>query len=102
VDSLDAMLSQEVAKVAAEGVTEAELTKAKNSFRAQAINDRQQALNVAVALNLARMYLGSADAVNTSFDRYMKVTLDDIKRAAAKYLRADNALVLILSSETTS
>jgi predicted Zn-dependent peptidase len=32
----------------------------------------------------------------------MKVTLDDIKRAAAKYLRADNALVLILSSETTS
>ena len=54
VDSLDALLSQEVAKVAAEGVTEAELTKAKNNFRAQAINDRQQALNVAVALNLAR------------------------------------------------
>jgi predicted Zn-dependent peptidase len=32
----------------------------------------------------------------------MNVTLEDIKRAAAKYLRRDNALILILSSETTS
>jgi zinc protease len=102
VDSVDALLSAEVARVVAEGVTEQELTKAKNNYRAQAINERQQAMNVAAAVNQARMFLGSADAVNTAFDRYMNVTLEDIKRAAAKYLRRDNALILILSSETTS
>ncbi len=102
VDSVDALLSAEVAKIAADGVTEAELTKAKNNYRAQLINEQQQALNVAVALNQARMFLGAPDAVNGAFDRYMKVTLDDIKRAAAKYLVPQNALILILSSETAS
>ena len=42
------------------------------------------------------MYLGSAGAINTDLQRYMKVTKDDIKRVAQQYLRADNSVVILI------
>ena len=98
-DSLDKLLAAAIARVGAEGVTAQELTKAQNGVRANLILQRQTALNTAEALQTAKMFLGSADAVNGMLDRYMKVTVDDIKRVAAKYLRPDNSLILTVSSE---
>jgi predicted Zn-dependent peptidase len=95
-DSLDKLISIEIAKVVSDGVTEAELTKAKNSRRAGAIFGRQQALNTAEAIQSASMFLGSAEAINTDLDRYMKVTKDDIKRVAQQYLRPDNSTVILI------
>jgi predicted Zn-dependent peptidase len=95
-DSLDRLISIEIAKVVADGVTDAELTKAKNSRRAGAIFGRQQALNTAEAIQSASMFLGSAEAINTDLDRYMKVTKDDIKRVAQRYLRPDNSTVILI------
>jgi zinc protease len=95
-DSLDRLISIEIAKVVADGVTDAELTKAKNSRRAGAIFGRQQALNTAEAIQSASMFLGSAEAINTDLDRYMKVTKDDVKRVAQRYLRPDNSTVILI------
>jgi zinc protease len=99
IDSVDRLLAAEMARVAAEGVSDAELTKAKNAYRASTIEDRQRALNVAEALHTADMFLGSYEAVNTSLDRYMKVTADDVKRVAATYLRPDNSFVITIVPE---
>ena len=90
------MLAAEAARVAAEGVTEAELTKAKNAYRASTIQERQEALAVAEALHTADMVLGSYEAVNTLVDRYNKVTADDLKRVAATYLRPENSTVITI------
>jgi predicted Zn-dependent peptidase len=95
-DSLDKLISREIAKVVADGVTDAELTKAKNSRRASEIFGKQQALNTAEAIQSANMFLGSPEAVNTDIDRYMKVTKDDIKRVAQQYLRPDNSTVILI------
>ncbi len=95
-DSLDKLISIEIAKVVSDGVTDAELTKAKNGRRAGAIFGRQQALNTAEAIQSASMFLGSAEAINTDLDRYMKVTKDDIKRVAQQYLRPDNSTVILI------
>ena len=95
-DSLDKLIAKEFAKVVADGVTDAELTKAKNSRRAREIFGKQQALNTAEAIQSANMFLGSAEAVNTDIDRYMKVTKDDIKRVAQQYLRPDNSTVILI------
>lgn len=95
-DSLDKLISKEIAKLAADGVTDAELTKAKNSRRADEIFGKQQALNVAESIQSATMYLGNPAAVNTDLDRYMKVTKDDIKRVAQQYLRPDNSTVILI------
>jgi predicted Zn-dependent peptidase len=98
-DSLDKLLAGEIAKVGAGGVSAAELTKAQNSVRANLILQRQTAMSTAEALHTAKMFLGSPDAVNTMLDRYMRVTADDIRRVAAKYLRPDNSYILTISAE---
>ncbi|MEO7456857.1 MAG: pitrilysin family protein [Gemmatimonadaceae bacterium] len=95
-DSLDKLIAKEIAKVSADGVTDAELAKAKNSRRASNIFGLQQSLNVAESIQSASMYLGNAAAVNTDLERYMKVTKEDIKRVAEKYLRADNSTVILI------
>ena len=95
-DSLDKLITAEIAKVAADGVTDAELSKAKNGRRANAIFGRQQALNTAEALQSANMFLGSPDAVNSDLERYMKVTKEDITRVAQQYLRPDNSTVILI------
>jgi zinc protease len=95
-DSLDKLMSKEIAKVASEGVTDEELAKAKNSRRASNIFGLQQALNVAESIQAANMYLGDPAAVNTALERYMKVTKEDLKRVAQQYLRADNSTVILI------
>jgi len=101
IDSLDRQLASEIARLSREGVTAAELSKAQNSYRASQINDRQRALNVAEALHRATMFLGSPEAINTDLQRYLRVTPEDIKRVAAKYLRPDNSLILIITPKET-
>jgi predicted Zn-dependent peptidase len=95
-DSVDKLISAEIAKVVSNGVTDDELAKAKNRRRASMIFGKQQALNTAESIQAANMYLGSAAAVNSELDRYMKVTTADIKRVAQQYLRPDNSTVILI------
>jgi zinc protease len=96
-DSLEAGLAREFARVVREGVTEAELNKAKNGFRTQLITQQQQALAKAEALQAASLFLGDPEAVNTNWRRYLAVTTADVMRAAATYFRPENSLVLLVT-----
>jgi predicted Zn-dependent peptidase len=99
IDSVEKLLAQEVERVARDGVTEEEVTKAKNQFRFTKVNERQRAFALAEAVQYAALYLGSPEAVNTDLDRYMRVTAADIKRAAAAFLRLDNSLTITIVPE---
>ena len=96
-DSLEAGLAAEFARVVREGVTEAELNKAKNGYRTQLITQQQQALAKAEALQSAALFLGDPEAVNTNWRRYLAVTAADIKRVAASYFRPENSLILLIT-----
>jgi zinc protease len=63
-DSLERLMLAEVARVAAGGVTEAELQKAKNAYLAEQIDERQRNLGRAEAVHTAAMFLGDPNAVN--------------------------------------
>jgi zinc protease len=95
-DSLDRLMWKEISRVGAEGVTDEELSKAKNSRRASQIFSKERALSTAEGIQAANMYLGSPDAVNTDIERYMRVTKDDIRRVAQQYLRRDNSTVILI------
>ena len=99
VDSLEAGIIAQYTRLMSEGISDAELTKAKNSYRTQLITQQQQALYKAEALQQANLFLGDADAVNTNWKRYLAVTQDDIRRVASRYLRPDNSLVLLITPE---
>jgi predicted Zn-dependent peptidase len=98
-DSLERGLASEVTRVATAGVTPAELTKSKNTYRTQLITERQQSLFKSEALQIANLFLGDPQAVNADWKRYLAVTVEDIKRVAGRYLRADNALALLIVPE---
>jgi predicted Zn-dependent peptidase len=100
-DSLEAGLAAEFKKVANEGVSDAELNKAKNGYRTQLITQQQHALNRAEAIQSANMFLGDAEAVNTNWKRFLAVTVDDLKRVAQKYFTPENALVLLITPGAT-
>jgi predicted Zn-dependent peptidase len=97
-DSISAALIEEFDKVAKDGVLESELVKAKNGYRTQLITQQQQALNRAEAVQSANLFLGDPEAVNTNWRRFLAVTGDDLKRVAAKYLRTDNALIILITT----
>jgi len=98
-DSVEKLLRQQIADIVANGVTEAELAKAKNAYRAGRISELQTSMGRAEAIHTADMFLGDPKAVNADLDRHMAVTIADIKRVAAQYLRADNSVITLIKPE---
>jgi predicted Zn-dependent peptidase len=99
-DSVEKLLQQEIARVGTTGVEADELAKAKNAYRAGKVAELETSMGRAEALHAATMFLGDTKAVSTNIDRYMAVTIDDIKRVAAKYLRPDNSTIVLIKPET--
>ncbi len=99
-DALESQLWTEIGKVVAEGVTEAELEKAKNSYRADQIFSRQTTMGTAEALQHYAHFHDQIEDINTDLDRYMAVTLDDIRRVAGTHLGKANAHTVIAQPAT--
>lgn len=91
---LDSLLVEQVEAVRSGGVTPDELTRARNQYRAGVIQQRETTFGVAEALNYYSLLFPSVSDMNTDPQRYMAVTVDDIKRVATKYLDPANATVV--------
>ena len=98
VDTLRVRFAREMTTIA-QGITAEELTKAKNSWRSSTIFGRQTAIATSEAVHYAAMFLGSPEAINSDAARYEAVTLADLRRVAATYLRPDNSLTLVIVPE---
>jgi zinc protease len=84
----------EIEKLAAEPVTAAELTKAKNRLLTARLHDRETSEGKAAALAEAAVILGDAERVNTELDRLQAVTAEDIQRVARANFTVKNRLIL--------
>jgi zinc protease len=93
---LDSLIAQQLDSVIRQGVTDAELTKAKNTFRAQFIANRETTLSKAEALQHYGLFHDSMADINTDLDAVLAVTADEIRRVAAKYLDPANAVVMVV------
>jgi zinc protease len=91
---VESLLWEEVDKVKAQGVSIEDLNKAKRQFIAGQIMSRQMVLSKAEAIQHARFMHNDIESINTDLDNYNAVTLDDIKRVAAKYLVPANRTVV--------
>jgi zinc protease len=93
LDKLQAVIVEEIEKVKTGGVTETELQKAKNAIRSgfyfgmQSINGKANQLGAAEILN------GSFEHLFSEMEIYAKVTADQVKAAALKYLTENNRTV---------
>lgn len=93
-EELEKAMLDEIENVKKNGITDEEYAKLQNSAENDFISQNQK--NIGVATNLATYYtfMGDANLINTELERYKKVTKDDIKRVATKYLTKENRLVV--------
>ena len=95
-DRLDSLLNIQLDSIRANGITAAELEKAKNVLRAGFIDNRETTLGKAEELHHYLMFHASLDEINTDLDRLLAVTSDDVKRVASTYLAPGNLTLLIV------
>jgi zinc protease len=93
-DELEKAMLGEIEKVKTAGITDEEYSKLQNQAESDFIEQNQK--DIGVATNLATYYTYQHDAnlINTELDNYKKVTREDIKRVANKYLAKENRLVV--------
>lgn len=94
VKDLEKALFEEIDKVIKNGVTQEELTKAKNIEEASSIMSNKNTLSKAMSLARYWAYYDDPNMINTEINKFLAVSLDDIKRVAKKYLDTDKKVIL--------
>jgi zinc protease len=93
----------EIARIQADGVTEAEIQKAKTQARARQLvgggggrfGGMESVLGRANALTQNAIFYNDPNRVNTQLPRLLAVTAEDIKRVANQYLTKENRVIVI-------
>ena len=96
-ERVDSLMNAEVERLRGGGLEATELTKSQNQYRAGAIRNRETTMGVAETLQSALRYLGSLEAANTDVNRYLSVTIDDLRRVARQYLAPENRTTVIVN-----
>lgn len=85
-EALLALLDEEVDRIVRDGVTDAEVTRARNQTLSAVILGRQSVMGRAEALQTANHFYGSPDAVDRAVEALSAVTPADVHRVAREYL----------------
>ncbi len=96
IERIEALVNEELEQLKREGVGARELQKAKNQQRSDQVMDRQTVSAKAGELHHYRLYHGDPLAINADLERYMAVTVDEIRRVANEYLVAVNRSVVLV------
>ena len=75
-------------------VDEREFQKVKNLIMTELVSRKATMAGIAESLANNEVYFGDANLINTEFDKYNKVTREDVLNVAKKYLNKDNRVVL--------
>jgi len=81
------LVAAEISRVAAKGLTAAELERVKIKFRSDWVREEQTRLGRAQRLLQGALLDGDPEAANRELDLFMAVTGEDVRRAAAASLR---------------
>ena len=95
-ERMDTLIGAQLDSLRANGITPAELEKAKNVLRAGFIANRETTLGQAEELHHYLTFHNSIDEINSDLDRLLAVTSDDVQRVANTYLAPGNLTLLIV------
>ena len=84
--ALKALVEAEIAKVSSAGLAQTELDRVKTKFRSDWLRGQETRLGRAQRLLYASLLDGDAEAANRELSRFMAVTPEQIRRAAAARL----------------
>ena len=94
VHTIRQQIFDEIKRIAAEGPTEAEMEKLRNSLCNDAVRGRQSTMYRAQRIAEFALYDSDPRLVDSELDHYLGVTAGAIKEAAARYLDVPERVVL--------
>jgi predicted Zn-dependent peptidase len=80
---------------------EDEFSKVQNQAENDFVTANNRVAGIAESLANYEMFYGDANLINTELERYRKVTREDIKRVASKFLHPNHRVVLYYLPEVT-
>jgi zinc protease len=86
VADIDRVVQAEIANVINNGITQRELQRAQNLYKASFLNRLASVLGKAEVLNSYNYFVGNPDYVQQDAARYDRVTAADVQRVARTYL----------------
>jgi zinc protease len=86
VADIDRVVETEIANIISNGVTQRELQRAQNVYKASFLNRLASVLGKAEVLNSYNYFVGNPDYVQQDAARYERVTAADVQRVAKTYL----------------
>jgi zinc protease len=99
---VEAALREQVARIASEGVSEAELARVKTQWVASAVYKLDSVFNQARELGTSWVQGQPLDANERLIERLRKVTADQVKAVAGKYFGDDQLTVAQLLPQPLS
>lgn len=91
---LEKAMKAEIEKVKTQPIAEAEFQKLRNQAENDFVSQNARIAGIAETLASDYTYFKDANLINTELARYQKITAEDLKRVANKYLTKDNSVVL--------
>jgi zinc protease len=95
VEELEKGVDEEIATIAKNGVTAAELAKAKKQLLSQFIEPKRSSLYTAVMIGDDAVKFNDPNLINTMPDKENAVTVDEVNAAAKKFLVQDQRSVVV-------
>ncbi len=95
----EAAIGEELEKIKAEKITDAELQKVKNKTESMIAFEDMSVMNRANSLAFYEL-LGDASLMNSELDRYNKVTVDDVYEQSNRIFREENSSTLYYCSKS--
>ena len=96
VAAIDKVVQEELQKIMNEPITERELQRVQNSFRASFLNRVSSVLGKSEALNQYNYMAGNPDYLQQDAARYDRVTRADVQRVAKKYLGRPRVILTVV------
>jgi predicted Zn-dependent peptidase len=95
VEKVEAIIDAEIARIQSDGVTQAEMDKARLQEQQYSAEQLSTALGKASFLARSTLYYNDPNRINTELGRILAVTAKDVRRVARKYLVKTNRAVVI-------
>lgn len=101
LDTLLTEIDEEVAAVRTHLISEEDLQKLKNQMENQIVSKNQSVFGIAESLANAYVFNKNTNYVNQELDDYKKITREQIREVAQKYLGPDQRVILYYLPQTT-
>jgi len=94
IETAEAAIWEELEKMKSEFVLDYEFEKVKNKMESTMVFSEMSILNKAMNLSYFEL-LGDAQAINTEIEKYLAVSLEDIRNVSTEIFKKENSSTLI-------